>query len=216
MFKIFSKEGFISYLPENSSEIKKSKILLKPLLIDLSIAFIIVSIVSVAYILVGKFLLAPQEILPSDVNLIKEQARIFTTWAIWLEPLYKISVFFALFGTIYAGFEAATRMLHETSKNVMKVVNKISYIRFMAYFMLYILIIGIPLAILAYKGLSIITMLSVTLLFIGVIGVLIYGIGTVYFTQKILPKGYRLNYFNLGIVIFFTLLMLLPLFLIFF
>lgn len=217
-FENYRAKGKISYLPNSAYEIRKSKILLKPLIVDLSIAFFIVSIVSAAYIISGKFLLGPQNgeiLLPSDVDLIRTQAAIFTQWSVWLEPLYKISVFFALFGTIYAGFEAVTRMLHETSKNVFKRINKISYVRFMSYLMFYILVLGIPLSILIYKGFSVMTMLSITLLFIGVVGVILYGIGSVYLTQRILPKEYRLNYFSLFIIILLIILFLVPFFIIF-
>jgi hypothetical protein len=81
--------------------------------------------------------------------------------------------------------------------------------------MFYILILGIPLSLLIYKGFSVMTMLSITLLFIGVVGVIFYGIGSVYLTQRILPKEYRLNYLSLFIIILFMILFLVPLLIIF-
>ncbi|HEX08186.1 MAG TPA: hypothetical protein ENG38_00045, partial [Thermoplasmatales archaeon] len=182
LFEDFEKKKKITYLPNDKNEIKKAKTLLKPLLIDLALAFLIVSIVSAAYMIAGKYLLGLQPdgsyLLPSDVNLIKEQAVIFSSIATWLKPLYQISVFFAIFGTIYAGFEAAARMLYETSKNLIKNIRKISYRRFMIYLVIHLLGLGIPIAISMLYGISVILLLSITLLFIGVIGVIIYGIGT--------------------------------------
>jgi hypothetical protein len=193
----FRKEGKISFLPTAEKEIKKSHLLLKPILIDLAIAFLIVSIVSTSYMTAGKYLLGPQSdgsyLLPSDVNLLREQAVIFSHMASWLTPLYQISVFFALFGTAYAGFEAASRMLFESSKHITKRIKKIPYRRFLVYLMIYILTLGIPLAFLMYMGVSVLLVLSLTLLFIGVIGVVIYGLGTVYMSQRILPEQYRLR-----------------------
>jgi len=210
----FRKEGKITYLPNTIDEVKKSRLLLRPIHIDLIIAFIIVSIVSVAYVVAGRFLLGIQGdgsiLLPSDMDLIKTQAVIFTQFAYWLEPLFKISVFFALFGTIYAGFEAATRMLYETSKHIIKRVHKTSYRQFMGYFLVYILATGIPLSILIYNGLSVMLILSITLLFLGVIGVIIYGIGAVYMTQKILPEKYKLGKKGLIVAIFFIILICIP------
>jgi len=59
----------------------KAKTLLKPMLVDLALAFLIVSIVSAAYMIAGKYLLGPQPdgsyLLPSDVNLIKERRLSF-------------------------------------------------------------------------------------------------------------------------------------------
>ncbi|MEE8565941.1 MAG: Nramp family divalent metal transporter [Candidatus Thermoplasmatota archaeon] len=210
LFNSFKKNGKITYLPDDEKEIKKSRILLKPLLIDLSIAFIIVSIVSSAYMIAGKYLLGPQEILPSDVDLIKTQGIIFSNMASWLEPLFKISVFFALFGTVYAGFEAATRMLFETGKTINIKIKNIQYKRFMLYLLIYILVISVPLAYLMYLGLSVLLMLSITLLFIGVFGVIIYGIGAIYLSQKVLPKKYKLGKINLILSIIAIILLIIP------
>ena len=210
LFNSFKKNGKITYLPDDEKEIKKSRVLLKPLLIDLSIAFIIVSIVSSAYMIAGKYLLGPQEILPSDVDLIKTQGIIFSNMASWLEPLFKISVFFALFGTVYAGFEAATRMLFETGKTINIKIKNIQYKRFMLYLLIYILVISVPLAYLMYLGLSVLLMLSITLLFIGVFGVIIYGIGAIYLSQKVLPKKYKLGKINLILSIIAIILLIIP------
>ena len=213
-FDSFRREGKITYLPNTNDEVKKSRLLLRPIHIDLIIAFIIVSIVSVAYVVAGKFLLGLQGdgsvLLPSDMDLIKTQAVIFTQFAYWLEPLFKVSVFFALFGTIYAGFEAATRMLYETSKHIIPRVHETSYRRFMGYLLVYILVTGIPLSLLIYNGLSVMLVLSITLLFLGVIGVIIYGIGAVYMTQKILPEKYKFGKKGLILAIFFIVLICIP------
>jgi len=219
LFQSFKFHGKITYLPESSHEIKKSRILLKPLLIDLSFAFIIVAIVSTCYMVAGANLLGPQPdgsvLLPSDTDLISEQGRIFSSIAPWLEPLFKVGVFFALFGTIYAGFEAASRMLYETGRSINKHVRTFEYKRFMLYVLMYILVLSIPLAILMYKGLSVILMLSVTLMFLGVFGVIIYGIGAVYLSQKVLPAQYRLKPIALLISILAIVLLLIPVFYLF-
>jgi len=193
----FQVKKTITYLPTESEELKKSRMLLRPLLIDLAFAFVIVSIVSTAYMVAGNSLLGPQPdgsvLLPSDVDLITEQGKIFSNIAGWLEPLFKISVFFALFGTAYAGFEAGTRMLYETGKTISTRIQRTDYKRFMIYVVLYILIPGVPLSVLMWMGLSVLLMLSLTLMFLGVFGVIIYGIGAVYLSQKVLPPPYRLK-----------------------
>ena len=96
-------------------------------------------------------------------------------------------------------------------------VNKIGhtpYRKFMFYFLLYILATGIPLAIIGSMT-SIILMLSITLLFIGVIGVAIYGIGAIYMSQKILPAEYRLRGIGLVIAVISVILMIVPIFFLF-
>ncbi len=208
MFESFEKNGRLDYLPDDAGEIKKAHLLLRPSLVDITIAFLVVAVVSSAYMLAGTYLLGPAHKLPSDVNLLKEQAVIFSSIKGWLEPLYKISVFFALFGTIYAGFEAASRMLYETIGAVAPKVRNVSYKKFMIYISVYLLATGIPLAL---SGISIILMLSLTLLFIGVIGVIIYGIGAVYFSQKILPAGYKLGKVGTAVAVIAIIMMSLPL-----
>lgn len=214
-FNQFNKAGEITYLPNDKKEIRKSRILLKPLLIDLSLAFIIVSIVSAAYMIAGAVLLGPPEqALPTDAKLVEEQVIIFEYLAGWLRPLFQISVVFALFGTVYAGFEAVSRMLYETGKSVSKRMEGLEYKRFMLYVLIFLLSTGIPLAIWMYKGLSVLLMLSLTLMFIGVIGVIMYGIGAIYLSQKVLPEKYRLGRMGLVIAIIAVFLMMVPILLV--
>ena len=210
-FNDFRKKGKITYLSSNAEEVKKSRILLKPIVIDLALAFLIVSIVSASYMIAGSYLLGSRHVLPSDAKLVQSQLIIFTYMADWLKPLFQISVVFALFGTVYAGFEAASRMLYETSKNISMRVRDIQYKRFMGFLLLYILVIGVPLSIFIYKGVSVILMLSITLLFIGVIGVIIYGMGVIYMSQRVLPKEYRLGKIGLAASILSVVLMSIPL-----
>ncbi|HDO19827.1 MAG TPA: hypothetical protein ENG74_03780 [Thermoplasmatales archaeon] len=197
MFEYFKREGKVEYLPTDKKEVEKSRLLLKPAIVDLAIAFIIVSIASSAYMIAGAYLLGPQPDgtyrLPSDINLLKEQAIIFSNIASWLKPLYQISIFFALFGTVYGGFEAVSRMLYETTKSVSRRVERMSYQKFMTYLVVYLICTGVPIAILMYYGLSVILVLSITLLFTGVVGVIIYGIGVIYITQTTLPEKYKLS-----------------------
>ena len=99
----------------------------------------------------------------------------------------------------------------KSSKNISMGVGDIQYKRFMGYLLLYILVIGIPLSILIYRGVSVILMLSITLLFIGVIGVIIYRIGVIYMSQRVLPEKYKLGKIGLTASILSVVLMSIPL-----
>lgn len=213
-FEDFKKnKGSITFLPDSKDEIKKSRKLMIPLKVDLAIAFIVVSIVSVCYVICGRFLLGPQNgtyLLPSNIDLIEQQSVIFTSLSPILKPLFQISVFFAFFGTIYAGFEAAARMIRQTSKNIIPKIHKMEYRKYLIYLIVYVLSLGIPLSILIYKGLSFMLILSITLLFIGVVCVLFYGIAVIYMSQKVLPEKYRLGPFGLLLGIIGIILMIIP------
>jgi len=213
-FESFKKNKSISYLSNDPIELKKSRLLLTPIRVDLAIAFIIVSIISASYMISGKYLLGLQSdgsyLLPSNIDLITQQAVIFTSLSVWLEPLFKISVLFALFGTVYAGFEAASRMLYETGKGMSKKIENTPYKKFSTVLLIFILLAGLPLAVLMNFGLSVLLILSITLLFIGVIGVIFYGIGVIYMSQTILPEKYRLGKFGLLMGIIGVILLLIP------
>ncbi|MFO8133528.1 MAG: Nramp family divalent metal transporter [Thermoplasmatota archaeon] len=193
LFSRYLEDDGIEYLPDDADEVRTSRLLLRPLMVDLAVAFVIVSLVSAAYMIAGADLLRPLEKIPTDVNLLKEQAVIFSNMATWLKPLYQVSVAFALFGTVYSAFEAASRMLYETGKTVRAGIGKLPYKRFMLYFLIYVLALGIPLALLMYTGLSVLLVLSLTLLFIGVVGVVVYGVAALVMTQTVLPPAYRLT-----------------------
>jgi Mn2+/Fe2+ NRAMP family transporter len=200
-FESFQQHGKIIYLSENAEEKKKAKQLLVPLKVDLTLAFVVVAIVSSAYMIAGTLLLAPGQLLPRDAKLIQDQVIIFNHLADWLRPIFQISVFFALFGTVYAGFEAASRMLYETGKNLIKPLRKMPYKKFIVIVFLYLLIAGGLLSVAMSMGVSVLLMLSITLMFLGVIGVIIYGTGALILTQRALPKTYRLGPIRVVIVI---------------
>jgi len=218
LFEVYKKKGKIDYLPKDKKEIEKAKKLVIPAFVDLMLAFIIVAIVSTAYMLGGAAWLGHS--IPTDENPLREQAKIFgniaKSMAAWLIPLYKISIFFALFGTIYAGFEAASRMLYETMKAVAPKVRKIRYKDFSFYIFVYLFLIGIPLSIAIYsRVISLLTVLGLTLLFIGVVGVIIYGAGAVYYSHKMLPPEYRLGKAGIAVAIISLIFLAIPFFFLF-
>ncbi|MGC9307626.1 MAG: Nramp family divalent metal transporter [Thermoplasmatota archaeon] len=208
LFSRYRQQGSIDYLPDDSEEVHKSRLLLRPLMVDLAVAFVIVSLVSAAYMIAGAERLGRD--IPTDVELIKRQAVIFSDMASWLKPLYQVSVAFALFGTVYSAFEAASRMLFETGKTVRTGIARMPYKRFMLYFLIYVLALGIPLALLMYGGLSVLLVLSITLLFIGVVGVLIYGVSALVLTQTVLPPAYRLSWIGATLAALCIALLVVP------
>lgn len=210
-FNSFQKEGKITYLPTSAEEQKKARQLLIPMKVDLSIAFIVIAIVSSAYMIAGTLLLGPNNLLPQDAKLIQDQVIIFQHMADWLKPLFQIGVFFALFGTVYAGFEAASRMLFETGRNLIKPIRTMPYKKFTLAIFIYLLATGVPLSIMMSMGVSVLLMLSLTLMFTGVIGVIVYGAGSLILTQKVLPETYKLGPAGVLLAIFGIVCLAIPL-----
>ena len=79
--------------------------------------------------------------------------------------------------------------------------------------LVYILVCSVPLAIKMTidPNFSVLTFLSITLMFIGVIGVIIYGIGTIILSQTVLPKKYKLGKIGLALSIIAVIFMSIPL-----
>jgi len=210
-FSSFQKEGKITYLPTSKEEQKKARQLLIPIKMDLAIAFIVIAIVSSAYMIAGTLLLGPNQILPQDAKLIQDQVIIFEHMADWLKPLFQIGVFFALFGTVYAGFEAASRMLFETGRNLIKPIRTVPYKKFTLVIFIYLIATGVPLSLMMSMGVSVLLMLSITLMFTGVIGVIVYGAGSLILTQKVLPDAYKLGPGGIVLAIFGIVCLAIPL-----
>jgi hypothetical protein len=73
--------------------------------------------------------------------------------------------------------------------------------------------LGIPIPIAMYLGIfSVLLLLSLTLMFLGVFGVIIYGSGAIYLSQKVLPEEYKLSTLGVLIAIIGVILLLIPVF----
>jgi len=85
------------------------------------------------------------------------------------------------------------------------------YKKFTLAIFIYLLATGVPLSIMMSMGVSVLLMLSLTLMFTGVIGVIVYGAGSLILTQKVLPETYKLGPVGVLLAIFGIVCLAIPL-----
>jgi Natural resistance-associated macrophage protein-like len=86
---------------------------LKALWIDSVLSFLAVLIFSAVFVACGAVVLQPQHQVPGGTNLLGLQAEFMDPLYSWLQPLYFIGAFLAIFGTLYGTVEVAPAVLGE-------------------------------------------------------------------------------------------------------
>ncbi len=105
----------IHYLSEDPKEVKRMRILLKPLKWDVSMGAIVLFVVTASFMIAGAVVLYPQQIvLPGNAwDLLTRQSSIWEQIHSMLIPVYYVAILAALWGTLAAIPEAFTRFAHE-------------------------------------------------------------------------------------------------------
>jgi len=91
----------------------KSRLWLRAALIDSSVSFVIVAGLAACFSILGTIVLAPQEILPANTDLLNHQADFLKSLKPWLEPFYKIAIMAAFIPMLYGGPQMNSRFYYE-------------------------------------------------------------------------------------------------------
>jgi hypothetical protein len=86
---------------------------LRALWIDSVLSFLAVLIFSAVFVACGAVVLRPQHQVPGGTNLLQLQAEFMHPLYSWLQPLYFVGAFLAIFGTLYGTIEVAPAVLRE-------------------------------------------------------------------------------------------------------
>ena len=111
-------------ISESQENIQLGKAWLKAPLIDTLVSFASVLLFTAAFLILGAALLHPQEIVPSGMDLYNHQVVFLTALhesagvKAFLSGLYKLGVFFAIFGTVYGAYELYVRTAHESIRAI--------------------------------------------------------------------------------------------------
>lgn len=81
--------------------------------IDTLVSFAVVVVIACAFCILGAVILHPEKIVIEGNDLLMHQATFLTALSPLLEPLYKIAVFAAFFGSLYGGPEMNYRLVFE-------------------------------------------------------------------------------------------------------
>lgn len=86
---------------------------LLPAKVDSVICFTSVLLFTLCFVILGARILHPQQLVPSDKDLLSHQAQFLTDLHPWLLYVYQLGIFMAFFGTIYGAYEIYFRTAYE-------------------------------------------------------------------------------------------------------
>jgi hypothetical protein len=86
---------------------------LRAVLVDSILSFAAVLIFAMVFVACGATVLAPQQKVPGGTNLLILQAEFVSPLFKWLQPMYFVGAFLAIFGTLYGTIEVAPPILRE-------------------------------------------------------------------------------------------------------
>lgn len=89
---------------------------LRALWIDSLLSFAAVLVFTVVFVAAGAKVLGPQHQAPGGANLLTLQAAFVSPLYPWLQPLYFVGAFLAIFGTLYGTLEVAPPVLRELAE----------------------------------------------------------------------------------------------------
>jgi hypothetical protein len=86
---------------------------LRAVLVDSTLSFAAVLIFAMVFVACGATVLGPQHKVPGGTNLLTLQAEFVSPLFKWLQPMYFVGAFLAIFGTLYGTIEVAPPVLRE-------------------------------------------------------------------------------------------------------
>ncbi len=91
----------------------RARLWLRAAQIDTLVSFAVVVVIACAFCILGAVILHPEKIVIEGNDLLQHQAAFLTALSPLLEPLYKLAVFAAFFGSLYGGPEMNYRLVFE-------------------------------------------------------------------------------------------------------
>lgn len=158
--------------------------------IDLLVSFIVVAIFMIAFLAAGVVILGQNHLVPNGVDLISQQQSIYEVISPFVGYyLYPIAMVVVIGGSIYAGMDATPRMIKAWLDPLSARAQKVSFKRFQAYILIYLLFVSVPLMFIQKP----IILMTIYLLLTGVFGMWLLGWGALWANQRHLPKEQRLG-----------------------
>ncbi|MCX6661774.1 MAG: Nramp family divalent metal transporter [Euryarchaeota archaeon] len=158
--------------------------------VDLLVSFIVVAIFMIAFLAAGVVILGHNHLVPNGVDLISQQQSIYEVISPFVGYyLYPIAMVVVIGGSIYAGMDATPRMIKAWLDPLSTRAQKVSFKRFQAYILIYLLFVSVPLMFIQKP----IILMTIYLLLTGVFGMWLLGWGALWANQRHLPKEQRLG-----------------------
>jgi Mn2+/Fe2+ NRAMP family transporter len=188
------KRGESVPLPEDSAEVEKGRLWLKAPLIDVVISFGAVLVFTFCFMTLGATILHQQHQVPSGLDLLTMQSQFLTMIHPSLMVVYKVGVFFAIFGTIYAAFEVWTRTTYESFRTVFPRLRDTTVGQFRPWVCAYVGGLGAVLTIYSkMTGIKPVPLVTPAAIIGGVLTCGLWCLAMVWTDRKFLPKPYRMG-----------------------
>jgi hypothetical protein len=168
-------------------------------LIDTSISFGTVFIITTCFMILGAAVLHPLHLVPTNSDLYSKQSQFLAVIHPQLVHLYKAGILFAIFGVIYGTFELYTRTAYEPLKAIWPKLDwKIDKLRL--WIVIYSGVGGLTLL---WTGLKTVTLATIVGPFSGVLGCGLWCIAMLWVDRSQMPQEYRMSkkLFYLALVI---------------
>jgi Mn2+/Fe2+ NRAMP family transporter len=188
------KRGQRVPLPEDSAEVEKGRMWLKAPLIDAVISFSAVLAFTFCFVVLGAAILHVQHQVPSGLDLLNMQSQFLTMIHPSLMVVYKVGVFFAIFGTIYAAFEVWTRTTYESFRTVFPKLRDSTVDQFRPWVCAYVGGLGALLTIYSkMSGINPVALVTPAAIIGGVLTCGLWCLAMVWTDRKFLPKPYQMG-----------------------
>jgi len=182
--------AYIEWWRKKTDYKKKDLRFLGPLKIDIFLAFLIVSLFTLSFMVGGTIFLGKNKLLPTGMSLIKEQSRFYTIYHPAMKYIYQIAILVVIIGTLYTGMDGLPRMIRATLSPLSKKIKGMSFKKIQLLVVGYLLITSVPLVLLKISPILLIT---IYLFSAGVIGFCVFGWGALWANQRKLPREKKFN-----------------------
>ena len=181
------KKGEKIEIGSTPEEVSKAKAWVKAANIDAFVSFAAVFIFSLCFMILGVTILRPLQIIPSDKEIMQNQARFLTN--VWqpLLYLYQAGIWAAFFGSMQAcSTQLYVWTFKESLSPAFKVVKQMSYDT--AHYITVFLYIGVGTAVM-WTGFSFTNLVSFGAILGGVLSLGLWALAMVYTEHKFIPKS---------------------------
>ncbi|MDP6037888.1 MAG: Nramp family divalent metal transporter [Candidatus Latescibacteria bacterium] len=197
-------------ISESAENLQLGKAWLKAPLIDTLVSFGSVLLFTAAFLILGAALLNPNQIVPSGMDLYNHQVVFLTGLhessgvKVFLAGLYKLGVFFAIFGTVYGAYELYVRTAHESIRAITPKWRDLELTNVRKWTLTYTAVTGSALVLYAWwtatqdpngVGWNPISIMTIPLHITGVFLAGPWCFAMIYIDRKFVPSALQMNWF---------------------
>lgn len=194
------KKGEKIDIGSTPAELSKAKAWVRAANTDSIASFAAVFIFSICFMILGVTILRPDRIIPSDSEIMQNQARFLTN--VWqpLVYLYHAGIVAAFFGSMQAcSTQLYVWTFKESLSPTFKVIKRMSYD--VAHWIVVAIYLGLGLAV-VWTGFSFTQLVSFGSILGGVLSLGLWALAMVYTEHKFIPKALHMHTFAKALTIF--------------